>query len=191
MDSLDLKNTSRDPEASEDTIISSGEAKQRWEQCKADFFAKENLKKKAASASGEKKKDRNRKAASGANLVNPRRVIRPSYRPYPQPVSQSYQPRDDDLDDDNSSDDDGDDKDRGPSEAIDSLMNMIGLESIKNEFLDLYVGNNLAKERGTRALSTYNVRFEGNPGIYIFIHVQFDYNIFIIRDWKNYGCKAL
>jgi hypothetical protein len=51
-----------------------------------------------------------------------------------------------------------------PSAAVDELMKMIGLESVKNEFVVLYNHILISNERGAGFSSSYNIRFEGNPG---------------------------
>jgi SpoVK/Ycf46/Vps4 family AAA+-type ATPase len=51
-----------------------------------------------------------------------------------------------------------------PSVAMDTLMGMTGLESVKNCMLEQYHRITLASEQGAGGASSYNTRFDGNPG---------------------------
>ena len=48
---------------------------------------------------------------------------------------------------------------------------MIGLEAVKESLLSMYHRFKLSEEQGDAAATSYNVRFEGNPGlVYAFYH---------------------
>ena len=51
-----------------------------------------------------------------------------------------------------------------PSEALDKLMEMIGLETIKQSLISQYHRISLAAEQGASPASSFNTRFDGNPG---------------------------
>ena len=51
-----------------------------------------------------------------------------------------------------------------PAVMDDSVLPMIGLDSIKRKFITMYHRVKLAQEQGDTTGSDYNVRFEGNPG---------------------------
>jgi hypothetical protein len=51
-----------------------------------------------------------------------------------------------------------------PSEAIDKLLEMTGLEKVKSDFISIYDSIEVAKKRGDSGASSYNIRCDGNPG---------------------------
>jgi hypothetical protein len=62
-----------------------------------------------------------------------------------------------------------------PSEAIDTLMDMVGLESVKEKFLDIYDSVKLAIEKDSQNASSYNIRCDGNPGIFFLVFLNLVY----------------
>lgn len=44
------------------------------------------------------------------------------------------------------------------------VLGMVGLEDVKEEMIKQYYRIRLAQDQGDGAASSYNVRFEGNPG---------------------------
>jgi hypothetical protein len=56
-----------------------------------------------------------------------------------------------------------------PSKAMDALLQMTGLEAVKEKFLELYDMVKLSKEQGRElSSSNFNTRFDGNPGTGMF-----------------------
>ena len=53
---------------------------------------------------------------------------------------------------------------KAPEVMSDSVLPMIGLNSVKQSLIGMYHRFQLAKEQGDGAASSYNIRFEGNPG---------------------------
>jgi AAA+ superfamily predicted ATPase len=68
-----------------------------------------------------------------------------------------------------------------PSQAIDSLMDMVGLESVKLKFVDIYESVKLATEKGSSNATSYNLRCDGNPGI----------NNYVVCLWINGNLSCL
>lgn len=51
-----------------------------------------------------------------------------------------------------------------PPVMSNSILPMIGLEEVKNKFVNIYHRLQVAKDQGDSTAASYNVRFEGNPG---------------------------
>ena len=52
----------------------------------------------------------------------------------------------------------------GPPAAVDELLRLVGLESVKHAVIAMYHRAQIAREQGSTGATTYNARFEGNPG---------------------------
>jgi hypothetical protein len=60
---------------------------------------------------------------------------------------------------------------KAPRVMGDSILPMIGLEAVKESLLSMYHRFKLSQEQGDGAATSYNVRFEGNPGlVHAFYH---------------------
>ena len=58
-----------------------------------------------------------------------------------------------------------------PKVMRDSILPMTGLEAVKESLLSMYLRFKLSQEQGDGAAASYNVRFEGNPGLVVPVHV--------------------
>ena len=54
---------------------------------------------------------------------------------------------------------------QAPSVMSDAILQMTGLEAVKEALLSMYHRFKLSQEQGDGAAASYNVRFEGNPGL--------------------------
>jgi hypothetical protein len=54
---------------------------------------------------------------------------------------------------------------KAPKVMSDSILPMVGLEMVKESLLSMYHRFKLSQEQGDGAATSYNVRFEGNPGL--------------------------
>lgn len=61
---------------------------------------------------------------------------------------------------------------KSPSESLDNLMKLTGLEKVKKAFLDQYHLIGISFEQGSSGPSNLNTVFSGNPGIRINDHNQ-------------------
>ena len=53
---------------------------------------------------------------------------------------------------------------KAPDVMSDAILQMTGLEAVKESMLSMYHRFKLSQEQGDGAAASYNVRFEGNPG---------------------------
>ena len=53
---------------------------------------------------------------------------------------------------------------KAPEVMSDAILQMTGLEAVKEALLSMYHRFKLSQEQGDGPAASYNVRFEGNPG---------------------------